>query len=76
MKNFISQVLKDSKGKYSSKRIVLITSLIAYLTTITLDVFLGIAIGSYVHEELIWIIITCIVSNSLEHFANRHKEKR
>ena len=74
LKKYISQVLQDTNGSYSSKRFVTLLCVILMILGFLMDLFTAYSVSQYMYEAIMYIVIAGLGFTGAEKFAPRNSE--
>ncbi|WP_286983975.1 hypothetical protein [Haliea sp.] len=71
MKNFLKQMLKDTDGNVSSKRVITIISFILMSVGFIVNVFMDIPIKEFIWDGMLYLVAAGLGFSTIEHFSKK-----
>jgi hypothetical protein len=71
MKNFLNQMLKDTDGNVSSKRVITIIAFILMATGFIVNVFMDVPIKEFIWDGMLYLVAAGLGFSTIEHFSKK-----
>jgi hypothetical protein len=71
MKNFINQMLNDTKGNVSSKRVITFVAFVLMALGFIVNVFMEIPIKEFIWDGMLYLVTAGLGFSTLEHFSKK-----
>lgn len=71
MKNFLNQMLKDTNGNVSSKRVITIIAFILMATGFIVNVFMDVPIKEFIWDGMLYLVAAGLGFSTIEHFSKK-----
>ena len=71
MKRFFSQMFQDIDGYYSSKRFMVLISMVILIVTWSVNIFYGLQVTEFIFEGFLYIVVVGLGVTAAEKFSRK-----